>query len=76
MKVKLHIGQLQRINWNDLEMLKNEVSGVVKVYESSFQKNLPCIFSIFLEGTALDLLHGGRAVRDRKSTRLNSSHRP
>ena len=63
MKVKLHIGQLQRINWNDLEMLKNEVGGVGKVCESSFQKNLPCIFIIFVEGAELDLLHGGQAVR-------------
>ena len=63
MKVKLHIGQLQRINWNDLKMLKYEVSGVGKVCESSFQKNLPCIFIIFLKGAASDLQHGGRASR-------------
>ena len=39
MKVRLHIGQLQRINWNDLEMIKkNEDNGVGKIYEFSFQK--------------------------------------
>ena len=27
------------------------------------RNNLPCIFIIFLEGAALDLLHGGQPVR-------------
>ena len=36
---------------------------VGQVSNSSFQKNLPCIFIIFLEGAKSDLLHGGQAVR-------------
>ena len=54
--------QLQRINWNDLEMIKYEVGGVGKVYESSFQQNLSCIFIIFLKGVASDLLHESQAA--------------
>ena len=57
------MAQLPRINWNDLEMIKYEVDGVGKVSESSFQKNLPCIFIIFVEGAASNLIHGGRAAR-------------
>ena len=36
---------------------------VGKIYESSFQQNLPCIFIIFLEGAAPKLLHEGQTVR-------------
>ena len=36
---------------------------VGKIYESSFEQNLSCIFIIFLEGAASDLLYGGRAAR-------------
>ena len=32
------------------------------ISESSFQKNLPCIFIIFLEGAAPKLLHEGQAA--------------
>ena len=63
MKVMLHIGQLQRINWNDLEMIKYDVDGVGKAYESSFQKKLPCIFIIFLKGAAPKLLHEGQTAK-------------
>ena len=57
------MGQLQRINWNDLEMIKYKVDGVGKVSESSFQQNLSCIFIIFLEGAAYKLLHEGQTSR-------------
>ena len=36
---------------------------VGKISESSFQKNLPCIFNIFLEGAAPELLQEGRTDR-------------
>ena len=33
-----------------------------KISESSFQQNLLCIFIIFLEGVASELLHEGHAA--------------
>ena len=36
---------------------------VGKIYESSFQKLLPCIFIIFLEGAASELLYEGHAAQ-------------
>ena len=41
---------------------------VRKVSESSFQKKLPCIFIIFLEGAAPKLLHEGRTARTLQKT--------
>ena len=35
---------------------------VGNISESSFQKKLPCIFIIFLEGAASELLHEGQAA--------------
>ena len=66
---RLHIGQLQQINWNDLEVIKYVSYMVGKVSESSFQQNLPCICIIFLEGAAPKLLYKGQATH--RSTSKN-----
>ena len=41
---------------------------VGNIFESSFQKNLPYIFIIFIEGTTLELLHEGRTDRTLSKT--------
>ena len=41
---------------------------VGNIFESSFQKKLPAIFIIFLEGSAPKLLHEGRTTRTLQKT--------
>ena len=41
---------------------------VGKIYESSFQQNLSCIFIIFLERAASKLLHEGWTIKTLQKT--------